>query len=220
MYREMRAATRFADEMPEPSTPTRSDASAETRCAIMRMAERLFRDIGYRKTTVADIAKALRMSPANVYRFFESKKSINEAVAEEMLRECEAELEQIAAATALSAPTRVRRLIETVSRNTVERFTADRRMHEMVEAAMTESWGVVHNHLMRVDTIFCRVVTEGVASGELVAADPVAAARCAQAAITRFCHPGLILQCADEPGPTIDQMCDFVLAGLGAREGV
>jgi len=45
------------------------------------VAERLFRQIGYQKTTVADIAKELRMSPANVYRFFDSKKSIHEGVA-------------------------------------------------------------------------------------------------------------------------------------------
>ena len=45
------------------------------------MAERLFREIGYQKTTVADIAKVLRMSPANVYRFFNSKKAIHQAVA-------------------------------------------------------------------------------------------------------------------------------------------
>ena len=44
-----------------------------TRERILVVAERLFREIGYQKTTVADIAKVLRMSPANVYRFFDSK---------------------------------------------------------------------------------------------------------------------------------------------------
>ena len=110
----------------------------------------------------------------------------------------------------------MRGLIEAEARNTVERFTADRRMHEMVEAAMTESWDVVHRHLTRIDLLFCRVVEDGVASGEFRVADATVAARCVQAAITRFCHPGLILQCADEPGPSLDAMCDFVLAGLGA----
>ena len=37
-----------------------------TRCRILATAERYFREIGYQKTTVADIAKSLRMSPANV----------------------------------------------------------------------------------------------------------------------------------------------------------
>ena len=46
----------------------------DTHERILVVAERLFREIGYQKTTVADIAKVLRMSPANVYRFFDSKK--------------------------------------------------------------------------------------------------------------------------------------------------
>ena len=53
----------------------------DTRERILVVAERLFREIGYQKTTVADIAKELRMSPANVYRFFDSKKAIHEGVA-------------------------------------------------------------------------------------------------------------------------------------------
>ena len=53
----------------------------DTRERILEVAERLFRQIGYQKTTVGDIAKELRMSPANVYRFFESKKAIHEGVA-------------------------------------------------------------------------------------------------------------------------------------------
>ena len=51
----------------------------DTRERILEVALRLFREIGYQKTTVADIAKVLRMSPANVYRFFDSKKAIHEA---------------------------------------------------------------------------------------------------------------------------------------------
>ena len=61
----------------------------DTRERILVVAERLFRQIGYQKTTVADIAKELRMSPANVYRFFDSKKSIHEGVARSLMGEVE-----------------------------------------------------------------------------------------------------------------------------------
>ena len=61
------------------SAPRGARADA-TRAAIVEAAERLFRTLGYQKTTVADIARALRMSPANVYRFFPSKAAINEAI--------------------------------------------------------------------------------------------------------------------------------------------
>ncbi|MEA2894349.1 MAG: hypothetical protein QOI05_5142, partial [Bradyrhizobium sp.] len=53
-------------------TMVADNIEAGTRERILVVAERLFREIGYQKTTVADIAKVLRMSPANVYRFFDS----------------------------------------------------------------------------------------------------------------------------------------------------
>ncbi|HET7714600.1 MAG TPA: TetR family transcriptional regulator, partial [Bauldia sp.] len=40
----------------------------ETRARIVETAEGLFRRLGFAKTTVADIAAELGMSPANVYR--------------------------------------------------------------------------------------------------------------------------------------------------------
>ena len=55
-------------------TLTAEHIEPDTRERILVMAERLFRELGYQKTTVGDIAKELHMSPANVYRFFESKK--------------------------------------------------------------------------------------------------------------------------------------------------
>src|SRR4051794_7201261 len=68
----------------------------DTRERILEVAERLFREIGYQKTTVADIAKVLRMSPANVYRFFDSKKAIHEGVARVMMGEVEEAAQAIA----------------------------------------------------------------------------------------------------------------------------
>jgi len=68
-----------------PETPLRSGAESpaawETRKQIIETAERLYRQYGYRKTTVADIAAELGMSPANVYRFFASKDAISAEVA-------------------------------------------------------------------------------------------------------------------------------------------
>src|SRR6266576_1698102 len=64
---------------------------------ILVTAERLFREIGYQKTTVADIAKALHMSPANVYRFFDSKRSINSGVARRLMGQVEQASQSVAA---------------------------------------------------------------------------------------------------------------------------
>src|SRR5215207_8373395 len=84
-----------------------------TRSRIVATAERLFREIGYQKTTVADIAKALKMSPANVYRFFDSKSAIHQAVARRLMSEVEAAVETIAAEP-LSPKDRLREILTTV----------------------------------------------------------------------------------------------------------
>ena len=74
-----------------------NDTDSEKKACILATAERLFRDVGYLKTTVADIAKTLKMSPANIYRFFDSKKSIHEGVARRLMAEVEDAADAIAA---------------------------------------------------------------------------------------------------------------------------
>lgn len=51
-----------------------------TRLAIIDAAQRLFDRFGPIKTSVADIARELGMSPANIYNFFPSRDAIMEAV--------------------------------------------------------------------------------------------------------------------------------------------
>src|SRR6202008_3432329 len=114
---------------------------SDTRERILEVAERLFREIGYQKTTVADIAKMLKMSPANIYRFFDSKKAIHEGVARRLMNEVETAAEEIAAKTPPPAE-RLHELLATVSRMNAERFVGDSKIHEMVAIAMEESWGV------------------------------------------------------------------------------
>jgi AcrR family transcriptional regulator len=57
----------------------------ETRERIMVKADELFRQFGFGKTTVADIAEELAMSPANIYKFFSSKEAIIQASADRNL---------------------------------------------------------------------------------------------------------------------------------------
>jgi len=189
----------------------------DTRERILVVAERLFRQLGYQKTTVADIAKELRMSPANVYRFFESKKAIHEGVARVLMGEVED-----AAIAILKKPgpaaLRLRELLSTVHRMNCERFVGDSKLHEMVEIAMEESWEVCVAHMKTVTETIGGVIAQGVASGEFEAADIALAAMCTCHAMVGYFHPQLIAQAQSKPkpGPTVDQMIDFVLAGLGS----
>jgi AcrR family transcriptional regulator len=187
----------------------------DTRERILVVAERLFRQIGYQKTTVADIAKELRMSPANVYRFFESKKAIHEGVARSLMGEVEVEAKRIADGPGPAA-VRLRDLMKTIHQMNSERYVDDSKLHEMVEIAMQESWDVCVAHMELITGTIGEVIGQGTASGEFKVTDVPLAALCVCTAMMRFFHPQMIAQCADKPGPTIDQMTDFVLAGLGS----
>jgi AcrR family transcriptional regulator len=191
---------------------------SDTRERILVVAERLFREIGYQKTTVADIAKVLRMSPANVYRFFDSKKAIHEGVARTLMGEVESAAQAIAAKHG-SAASRLRELMTTIHRMNSERYIGDCKLHEMVEVAMEESWEVCVAHMLQITETIATVIADGAASGEFEAPDVPLAAMCACTAMMRFFHPQMIAQCATKPGPSLDQMIDFVLAGLEPRGG-
>jgi AcrR family transcriptional regulator len=188
----------------------------DTRERILVVAERLFRQIGYQKTTVADIAKELRMSPANVYRFFDSKKAIHEGVARTLMGGVEQAAETIATGRG-SAASRLRELMTTIHRMNSERYVGDSKLHEMVEIAMEESWEVCVAHMEQITHTIAAVIADGAASGEFEAPDVPLAAMCATTAMMRFFHPQMIAQCANKPGPSLDQMIDFVIAGLSPR---
>ena len=188
----------------------------DTRERILVVAERLFREIGYQKTTVADIAKVLRMSPANVYRFFDSKKAIHEGVARTLMGGVEDAAQSIATSRG-SAALRLRELMTTIHRMNSERYVGDSKLHEMVEVAMEESWEVCVAHMERITQAIGSVIAQGVASGEFEAPDVPLAAMCTCTAMMRFFHPQMIAQCATKPGPSLDQMIDFVIAALAPR---
>jgi len=188
----------------------------DTRERILVVAERLFRQLGYQKTTVADIAKELRMSPANVYRFFDSKKSIHEGVCRVLMGEVE-EAGRVIMAKPGSAAGRLRELITTIHRMNSERYVGDAKLHEMVEIAMQESWEVCVAHIQTITQTIAGVIAQGVATGEFEVADIPLAAQCTCHAMIGYFHPQMIAQAQNKPGPSIDQMVDFVLASLAPR---
>jgi hypothetical protein len=98
-----------------------------------------------------------------------------------------------------------------------ERYVGDSKLHEMVEIAMEESWDVCVAHMERITETIGGVIAEGAASGEFDVTDVPLAASCACTAMMRFFHPQMIAQCANKPGPSIDEMIDFVIAGLSPR---
>ena len=190
----------------------------ETRDRILQEAERVFRAYGYAKTTVADIAKACGMSPANVYRFFESKATINEAITEVMLKRQE-DMALGIAAEKRPAAQRLKRLIVEMHRFTCEQYLNESRVHEIVLKAMDEQWGVIDAHIERMRLLYRAVIDDGVRNGEFSGKGVEARGTCVFNAIMPFCHPQLVAEkFAEDQGEQADLMADFLLEALRSKK--
>jgi AcrR family transcriptional regulator len=185
----------------------------DTKASILVVAERLFAEIGFQKTTVSDIARELRMSPANVYRFYASKSDINESVATKLLKEMEASVAD--SVIDVGPPSvKLRAFIAAIEKATVDRYLSHRKLHELVELAFTENWPIVQDHFERITKMLAEIIAEGARAGEFHAKDSDLAAILLRSACMRFCHPRLLVECAQDTEPTVDQMVDFCIAAL------
>lgn len=189
------------------------NGETDTRLRIVEVAERLFGQIGFQKTTVADIARDLHMSPANVYRFFSAKAEINEAVARGLLGDIEAAVAAIARQDG-AAGQRLRAAIAAIEKRNAQRFLENRKLHELVETAFNENWPIVREHVQKLNESLAEIIAGGNEKGEFHVEDCELAAMLVRSACLRFCHPRLMVECAQDPEPTIDQMIDFCLVAL------
>jgi AcrR family transcriptional regulator len=171
----------------------------DTRARIMDAAEALFRRLGFAKTAVADIAADLKMSPANVYRFFPSKNAIIEAICQR----CLGELEERAWAVARSRGTaaeRLERLVLEILAYHKENLLTEQRVNDMVLAAIELSWGAIRAHKEHTRMVFEAILREGIEAGEFEPVDPRETSRLLMVSLVTFCHPVLLAQYLQDHG--------------------
>ncbi|MET4155093.1 AcrR family transcriptional regulator [Bradyrhizobium sp. RT9b] len=129
----------------------------------------MYREIGYRKTTVADVARDASMSPANLYRFYASRSALEEAVVTELLEEVSAAAAS-AARTGRSGLERLNAVFWAISRIHEDRLANNVRLHELVVAAGQANWPASLSHADRLRGVGQSVIAAGQAGGEFRAA--------------------------------------------------
>ena len=169
----------------------------DTRVRIMDAAEALFRRLGFAKTAVADIAAELRMSPANVYRFFPSKNAIVEAICQRCLGELEEKAWAVARSRG-SAAERIERLVLEILAYHKENHLTEQRVNDMVLVAIELSWGAIRAHKEHMRKIFELILRDGIGTGEFESVDPRETSRLLMLSLVQFCHPVLVAQCLQD----------------------
>ena len=198
--------------------------SLAVKSSIAEAAEVLFRDVGYSKTTVGEIAKALGMSQANVYRYFPTKASINEVICERVVLRIEARCKSIINTEDSSQQCLSLFMLE-YFRAVKDNIIKEQRIHEMVVKAVEQYWTVIQEHVNRTDIMVRQILTKGIEEGVFKKMDITATSLALQNAFSAFTYPALVeRQIADAANSGGEKrieddllnLADIVLHGISA----
>ena len=154
------------------SPPARGPVEHIVRDQIIRAAMTCFAHYGYSKTTVSDLAREIGFSKAYIYRFFESKQAIGEAI-------CSARLEQIIAEahSAIdeggSATDKFRRMFKSITTLSVTLFFDDRKIFEIAALSAAERWGSTRTYFETLNSMLLEIVKNGRETGEFERKTPI-----------------------------------------------
>lgn len=151
---------------------TRGPVEHEVREQIVAAAGEHFSHYGYEKTTVSDLAKAIGFSKAYIYKFFDSKHAIGEAICAKTLSVVVAAVED-AVARAPTPTEKFRRMFKVLAATGVSLFFNDRKLYDIAAYACAEQWPSARSYAERVRRILMDVVREGRETGEFERKTPL-----------------------------------------------
>lgn len=150
----------------------RGPAEHERRDQILQVADELFRAHGYRKTSVTDVAKAIGVSSAYLYRFFDSKQAIGEAVCAMALSSMDVAIRAVAGRDT-PATQRLRDMLQTLLSEAMRLFIKERRLHDIIVVSIENQWTVTEEHDKVVYDVIRTIISDGRESGEFERKTPL-----------------------------------------------
>jgi len=154
------------------SPPSRGPADHTVREQIVAAAGEHFSRYGYAKTTVSDLAKSIGFSKAYIYKFFDSKQAIGEAICSKTLTAIVAAVEE-AMAGATTPTEKFRRMFKVLVTTSVSLFFNDRKLYDVAAYAAAEQWPSARVYCERITQILAEIVREGRENGEFERKTPL-----------------------------------------------
>jgi AcrR family transcriptional regulator len=184
---------------------------------ILAAAEDVVRRFGPAKATVVDVARALGVSHAAVYRHVATKAELRDLV---VGRWVEATMEPLRAIATLPgpAPERLRGLFDALIAVKRRRAADDPELFAAYRTLAADAQSVAASHVDELIGLAATVIRRGVEEGTFRAGDPMAAGRAVLFATSRFHHPA---HAAEWAHPAIDtafnEVWRLLMDGLTAR---
>jgi AcrR family transcriptional regulator len=197
-----------------PAPPSRGPADHTVREQIVEAAREHFSRYGYEKTTVSDLAKSIGFSKAYIYKFFDSKQAIGEAICAKTLSGIVATVEQ--AVTGATSPTdKFRRMFKVLVTTNVSLFFSDRKLYDVATYAASEQWPSARAYCERIKQIMTEIVREGRESGEFERKTPLdETVHAIDLVMQPYVNPLLLQHSLDVAGEAPAQLSNLVLRSL------
>lgn len=187
---------------------------------ILDAATKRFKHYGYAKTSMAEIAADLQMSPGNLYRYFPGKIDIAVAIADEHGDKQLQRLADAAREPGLPVVMRLRNIFHLDMVLTFEQIESDPRTFELAQIIKTERRDWVNGRLAKERKLVNALLAEGVAAGEFDIDDIPTASEMLQSALMKFRYPQLW---SNLKLPALERefngVCRLLLVGLAGTEG-
>jgi AcrR family transcriptional regulator len=187
-----------------------------TRERILAAAEDVIRRFGPAKATVSDVARALGVSHAAVYRHVASKAELRDLVVGRCAEAKTASLRAVAARPG-SAASRLRGLFDELIAVKRRWAAEDPELFVAYRTLAADAQPVIAAHVEELVELAAAIIRSGVDDGSFRAVDPVAAGRAVLNATSRFHHPAHATEWA---GSSVDAAYDdvwrLIVSGLRA----
>ena len=196
---------------------TPKSLAPDNRKEILEAARRLFLHHGFAKTTIVDIAKASKMSHANIYRYFSDKNAIVETIAAEWLERLEERLDSIATGDG-GAEDKLVRLVLTVHGFFSNLICSEPQMFEICLLVVNRKSLVVQKHIKARREAITTILRRATDAGELEIVDLEITAQTLEDATIKFCHTRLIAEMHDEePVQPVKNVYRIIIHGLAKK---
>jgi AcrR family transcriptional regulator len=150
----------------------RGPAEHGVRDQIVDAARAHFSRFGYAKTTVADLAKEIGFSKAYIYKFFDSKQAIGQAICVQCLDRVLAAGEA-GIADGKSAAEKFRRFFSGIIATSAELFFEDKMLYDIAAHSAEERWPSAIAYVERAETLVREIILLGRETGEFERKTPI-----------------------------------------------
>jgi len=161
----------------------------ELRERILLAARERFRQTGFGKTTMVDIATDCACSPANLYRYYASKQDIAAAVCERCMGERVVTLRQLVRTPGSSAAQRLRAYVLEGLKINREQLAEGPKLSELIAHILEQRHDLVHSKVQAQSSLIAEILAYGNETGEFDVDDVINTARTVHAALILFDVP-------------------------------